>query len=164
MRVDERKSAARMTRREVLKGLAALSASGWMPAAVAQGAPLAPAQFSAACIAYTGYAFDDPQVAAAMLRALDQSVGRANLARLAALAAKTPPGELDAALRAAGLAGIAEVVVMALYSGVVAGPGGLYVVTYDNALVWQACAWTKPNAFCGGATNYWANAPAGTKV
>ena len=154
----------RMTRRQVLRGLTALAASGWMPRAAAQSGAFAPAQFSAACIAYTGYAFDDPRVAVAMLRALEQSVGRANLARLAALASKTPPEALDAALRAAELSGIAEVVVVALYSGTVAGPRGIYVVTYNDALVWQACAWTKPNAFCGGPTNYWANAPAGTKA
>ena len=40
----------------------------------------------------------------------------------------------------------------ALYTGTVDTPKGTVVVSYDQALVWQACAWTKPNAFCGGAT------------
>ena len=69
--------------------------------------------------------------------------------------------EVDAALKAAGIETAAEVVVTALYTGTVAGPTGTIVVSYDQALVWQACGWTKPNGFCGGQTNYWANAPAG---
>ena len=96
-----------------------------------------------------------------MLRALDAAVGRASLARLATLSTHTPPSELDAALKAAGLTQTAETVVVALYTGTVETPKGTVVVSYDQALVWQACAWTKPNAFCGGETNYWASAPAG---
>ncbi len=31
--------------------------------------------------------------------------------------------------------------------------------TYNDALAWRAVPWTKPNAVCGGVTNYWATAP-----
>src|SRR5439155_26388781 len=103
--------------------------------------------------------FDDPGVAHAMLRALNASVGSAKLKQLAALAASTRPDQLDAALKAAGLERTAEILVAALYTGAVDGPKGTIVVSYDQALVWQACGWTKPNAFCGGQTNYWADAP-----
>lgn len=150
-------------RRAALQGIAALAASGWLPHSIAQsGAPaMSPASFTATSRAYTGYVFQDPGVAAAMLRALSAAVGSANLARLATLAARTPPSELDAALKSAGLERTAEEVLVALYTGTVETPKGTIVVSYDQALVWQACAWTKPNAFCGGATNYWASAPAG---
>ena len=151
-----------MNRRELLQGLAALATSGWLPAAVAQSTAspaLLPAQFSATSIACTGYTFDDPRVATAMLRALNDSVGRVNLLRLAKLVVNTPPAQLDAALKAVGMERTAEIVVAALYTGTVDGPKGTIVISYDQALVWQACGWTKPNAFCGGQTNYWADAP-----
>jgi len=150
-----------MNRRTVLQGIAALAASGWLPSAFAQNAQAAMTAkaFSATSLAYTGYAFGDPSVANAMLRALNASVGSANLAKLAALATNTPPEQLDAALKAAGLERTAEVVVAALYTGAVDSAKGTVIVSYDQALVWQACGWTKPNAFCGGPTNYWANPP-----
>lgn len=152
----------RMSRRAVLRGLAAFAASGWIPATLAQGgAALSASQFATLGNAYAGYTFDDPAVASAMLRALDVSVGRAALTRLVRLAAATPPGQLDGAIKAQSLDTVAETVVVALYSGIVQTPKGPRVVSYDDALVWQACAWTKPNGFCGGVTNYWSTAPAG---
>jgi hypothetical protein len=147
-----------VTRREVLKGLAALATSGWIPPALAQGA-LAPPQFKALSDALAGYAYSDPAIASALLRALTQVVGRSTLARLAKIAANTPAPQLDAAISAAGLAAAAEAVVIALYTGTVETTRGPRVVSYDQALVWQALPWTKPNAFCGGETNYWASAP-----
>jgi hypothetical protein len=42
---------------------------------------------------------------------------------------------------------------------VVTTPKGPVVFTYEQALAWQAVPWTKPNADCGGMTNYWAKAP-----
>ncbi|HEY3179463.1 MAG TPA: sugar dehydrogenase complex small subunit [Casimicrobiaceae bacterium] len=154
----------RMSRRELLQGLGALVSSGWIPTAIAQNAPpatLSPTRFAATSIACTGYTFDDPRVATAMLRALSNNVGAANLQKLATLAANTPPAQLDAALKSAGMERTAEIVVTALYTGTIDGPKGVIVISYDQALVWQACGWTKPNAFCGGQTNYWADPPAG---
>lgn len=34
------------------------------------------------------------------------------------------------------------------------------MISYDEALVWQACDFTKPSATCGGPFGYWANPPA----
>jgi D-sorbitol dehydrogenase-like protein len=147
-----------MTRRELLQGLAALAASGLVPQALAQ-ATLTPAQFSALSGALAGYAYSDRRVAAAMLSALAAAVGAANLARLARLASSTPAPQLGAALKAANLEAASETVIAALYSGTVDTSRGLRVVSYDQALVWLALPWTKPNAFCGGETNYWASAP-----
>lgn len=33
--------------------------------------------------------------------------------------------------------------------------GRIDVIDYDEALVWRACAWTKPPATCGGPFGYW---------
>ena len=142
----------------MLRGLAALAASGWMPATFAQGA-LSSAQLAGLSNALTGAAYADPAIVAAMLGALTQAVGAGKLTRLARLAATTPAAQLGDAIAAASLGAAAETVVAALYSGVVDTPRGPLVISYDQALVWQAVAWTKPNAFCGGQTNYWASAP-----
>lgn len=149
------------SRRELLKGVAALATGGWLPDALAQagGATLSGPQFAALSKSVTGYAFDDRRVTDVMLRALRQAVGAAKLARLAKLAAVTPASDLGSALAAANLAPTAETVVVALYTGVVDTPRGPQVISYDQALVWQALTWTKPNAYCGGATNYWASPP-----
>jgi predicted ArsR family transcriptional regulator len=147
-----------MTRREVLRALTALTVAGVVPAARAQGA-LPAAQFVALSKAVAGYAYADKRVAAAMLTALASAVGAANLTRLAKLASSTPAEQLGPALAAANLEAIAETVVAALYTGTVNTPRGVRVISYDQALVWQALAWTKPNAFCGGETNYWAAPP-----
>ena len=160
--VSELVSHRDVTRRELLRGLTALAAAGWLPQGIAQSAGgVAPsaAQFAGMSAAITGYGFADRSVADAMLRALREAVGAENLARLANLATATPPAQLDGALKAAKLESVAETVVAALYSGVVETPRGPRVISYTQALVWQACAWTKPNAYCGGQTNYWATAP-----
>ena len=148
-------------RREIMQGLAALAASGWMPASVGQSAPasLSAARFTTLSNAMTGYAYARDSVADAMLRALNAAVGTATLARLAALAAATPPDQLDNQLKTAGLDKVAVVVVTALYSGVVVTPKGPVVISYDHALAWSAMPWTKPNAWCGGVTGYWSTAP-----
>ena len=52
-------------------------------------------------------------------------------------------------------------VVTALFTGMIDTPKGRVVITYDNALAWQAVPWTKPNALCGGDIDYWASAPKG---
>ena len=152
-----------VTRREMLRGLAALAASGWMPPVLAQAAMPA-AHFSALSTSVAGSAYADPKVASAMLRALTQAVGIDKLARLAKIALSTPPAQLNAGIASVGLVAQAETVVAALFSGIVDTPGGPRVISYDQALVWQALAWTKPNAFCGGETNYWASAPPGHVV
>ncbi|MEO5764452.1 MAG: sugar dehydrogenase complex small subunit [Casimicrobiaceae bacterium] len=150
-----------MTRRELLRTLCALAASGLVPQALAQGT-LPPAQFSALSKSVAGYAYGDDRTAARMLNALAAAVGAAKLSRLAQLASSTPPEQLWPALKAANLEAVAETVVAALYTGTVTTPRGPRVISYDQALVWQALPWTKPNAFCGGETNYWATKPSQT--
>ena len=149
-----------MRRRELLQGLAALAASGLVPAALGQGASaLSAAEFRALSTSMTGFAYGDGEVASAMLHALASSVGASTLSKIAALASATPSARLGDALREAQLDAAATKVIVALYSGVVDTPSGPVVFTYDKALAWRAVAWTKPNAECGGETDYWSKAP-----
>ena len=150
-----------MTRREMLRALAAIAGAGIVPQALAQGT-LSAEQFATLSSSVSGYAYTDRRIAAAMLNALAAAVGPANLARLAQIAATTPAAQLAPALKAANLDATAETVIATLYTGAVSTPRGPRVISYDHALVWQALAWTKPNAFCGGETNYWSTAPTET--
>lgn len=147
-------------RRRLLHGLAALAASGWLPASHAQQA-LAPARLAGLSNTLTGFAYTDP-LATTMLQALTEAVGADALNRIATLAAVIAPDRLGDELRIAGLEEQAKTVLVALYSGVVTTAKGPVVLTYDGALAWQAVPWTKPNAQCGGLTDYWAAAPAKT--
>lgn len=150
-----------LNRRTLLHGLAALAASGVMPAALAQGqaGALTAARFTALSTSLTGFAYTEPALASAMLKALTDAVGANALAKMATLAAEIAPDALGDELRIAGVDQQAQTVLVALYSGVVTTPKGTVVLTYENALAWQAVPWTKPNADCGGLTNYWAKAP-----
>lgn len=155
---DAALSPAAAGRRLLLQGLAALVAAGAAPLAAAQGTPT-PAQFAALTRTLTGYAWQDDAAAAAMLRTLSTAVGASTLARVADLARGTAPDALSAALATAGLERAASTIVTALYTGVVETPKGPVVLTYASAIAWQAVPWTKPNALCGGITDYWASAP-----
>ena len=150
-------------RRRLLQGLAALAASGWMPAGLAQDplAPLTAQRFGALTRTTTGFAFTDAATANAMLDALNAAVGATNLTKIANLAAVIAPAQLNDELKIAGLDKAATVVVTALFTGMLDTPTGRVVITYDNALAWQAVPWTKPNAVCGGDIDYWASAPKG---
>ena len=47
----------------------------------------------------------------------------------------------------------------AWYSGVSPDPDDLEVLTYTDALMWQAMDYTKPMAYCGGPMGHWADPP-----
>lgn len=143
-------------RRRLLSGLAALAASALAGPLGAQPAAI---DLAALSRSLTGYAIGDAPAASAMLDALTQAVGASALSRIATLASTTPPAELAAALRGAGLSSQAETVVAALFTGQVDTPDGPRVIGYDSALIWQALGWTKPNAWCGGQTDYWSAKP-----
>jgi hypothetical protein len=143
------------SRRALLQGLAALAAAGLVPEVIAQ----TPAQLSALSKPLTGFAYDDAAIAQSMVRAMTAAFGAQPLQKIASIASSTPASGLAAALREAGLDTVAPRVVVALYSGVVDTPSGPVVFAYNDALAWRAVPWTKPNAVCGGATDYWAAAP-----
>ena len=152
-------------RRRLLQGLAALVASGYVPAGLAQAAPrsISASDFKAMSTTLTGFAYADAKLADRMLSALLDSVGAAKLSKISDLASVSAPDQLGAELKIAGVEQAAATVLTALFSGVVDTTKGPVVITYDQALAWQAVPWTKPNAVCGGVTNYWTAAPAGVK-
>ena len=151
-------------RRRLLQGLAALAVSALAPAGWAQNAATAmsPAAFRSLTVTLTDFAFSDPTLATTMLDALRDAVGDAALMKITSLAVVVAPEQLGAELRAAGLEAEAQQVLVALYTGTIRSTTGTRVLTYDQALAWQAVPWTKPNAQCGGETDYWASAPANT--
>ena len=142
-------------RRDVLRALLALAASGFAPSAFAQS----PRNLAALSKPLTGFAYDDAALASRMLAAMESAFGADALARIVSIASSTPPASVAGALRAAQLDGVATKVIVALYSGIVDTPAGPVVFAYEDALAWQAVPWTKPNAACGGPTDYWASAP-----
>jgi hypothetical protein len=148
-----------ISRRRLLQGLAALAASGLAPSAVGQST----AQLASLSKSLTGFVHDDPAVASAMLGAMTAAFGAQPLQRIAAIASSTPPAGLADALRAAGLESVAQQVIVALYSGTVITRQGPVVFAYTDALGWRAVPWTKPNAVCGGPTDFWASGPADGK-
>lgn len=54
---------------------------------------------------------------------------------------------------------MANEIVAAWYTGVSPDPDDLDVITYTDALMWQAMDYTKPLAYCGGGMGYWAEPP-----
>lgn len=54
---------------------------------------------------------------------------------------------------------LADDIVAAWYTGESPDPDDLEVLTYTDALVWQALGYTKPMASCGGVMGYWADPP-----
>lgn len=100
-------------RRQLLQGLAALAASGHVPAGLAQATSAA--TFTSMSTTLTGNAYTDPAIAAALLRALSSAVGAAKLAKIASLALTVDPGQLGAAFTSAGLEEAAATVVAALF-------------------------------------------------
>jgi len=87
------------------------------------------------------------------LRAGSQGVA---IDRLVGLAGTRAGGALLDRIRHDNLNDAANLVVAAWYSGVVDGQ----VITYTDALAWNAVPFTKPNGSCGGAFGYWAEPPA----
>ena len=54
---------------------------------------------------------------------------------------------------------LSNAIAAAWYSGVSPDPDDLEVLTYTDALMWQAMDYTKPMAYCGGPMGYWADPP-----
>jgi len=148
-------------RRALLKALSG-AAAGVLAArvapALAQSAPTV-SQFGRMSAALTGYPEADAKTAAKMFRAFATPQRRAALAALGEVVAATPAADLDAALAARKLDGIANDLVAAWYSGIVIDGKRQSLVLYADAYVWTAMTFSKPMGVCGGPTGYWANPP-----
>jgi hypothetical protein len=99
----------------------------------------------------------DPDLATSLEKALRGGPDAAAIGRLLALAETLQGQALLDRIKADGLEPAAGKVVAAWYSGIVAGQ----VITYTDALAWNAVPFTKPNGYCGSGFGYWAQPPAG---
>lgn len=141
-----------------LSGLAAAALAGRPEAAAPT--TLSVAQFGALSAALTGYPAPGADTLGKMMRAFVTPARRAEVVALAQLVAATPPAQLDAALRERKLDKVADALVAAWFSGVIATPQGQKLVLYTEAYVWSAMTYSKPMGVCGGVTGYWSSPPA----
>jgi hypothetical protein len=137
-----------VTRRDAILAAASAALAAGVPAAVWAQAQVSAAEFLALSQRLTGAS------------GLDQGVAETYLG--AFLAA----GQGPALRELAGAAGepttpLADAIVAAWYSGLYDKDGGQAVGDFGGALVWDALAFTKPFAECGGVTGYWAGPPEG---
>lgn len=79
---------------------------------------------------------------------------------LDALAAKNSAG-LAALINGSSDAALEAEIIANWYTGLHDTAYGEAIVTYEDALIWEALDYTKPMGWCGGETGYWADAPAG---
>ncbi|MFO1314662.1 MAG: sugar dehydrogenase complex small subunit [Burkholderiales bacterium] len=145
---------------KALSGAAAGALASRAGTALAQAAAMPTAtQFGKLSAALTGYPEADAATVGKMLRAFATPQRRAALAALGDVVAATPAADLDAALAARKLDGIAGDLVAAWYSGIVADGTQPSLVLYTDAYVWTAMTFSKPMGVCGGPTGYWADPP-----
>ena len=135
------------TRRSILIGgsaLAAIAFAKWPSEASA--AELDAETFAELSRKLTGNEDLDADYAAEMLDAY-KAIGKNE--DIAALADGSENPELE------------NDIVAAWYSGLSPDPDSNEVITYTDALMWEAMSFTKPMGYCGGETGYWAEPPAG---
>jgi hypothetical protein len=81
-------------------------------------------------------------------------------AMLKAFAATGKEDEVAALAAGESNEDLANDIVASWYTGMSPDPDDLQVLTYTEALIWQAMDYTKPMAHCGGGMGYWADPPA----
>ena len=154
-----------MSRRELLQYFAALVASGslgkgWPSLASAASPSLPLDDFLALVTRLCGIDASDPDDGKPYWEHFSSAATLPALVRLAAVVKASSGDKLDEALTAAHLDQVANAIVSAFYSGELSGPEGTKLVTYLDALVWQAVeSFTKPPSICGGSFGYWADPP-----
>lgn len=142
-----------MTRRDLVlqavgAAIAAAGVTGFAPSLYAQNS-VTPEQFLKLSQALTTTSDLDPDLAKTLLGGfLAAGYGSA----LAALGGGQ--GAADPATSS-----VANAIVAAWYSGVYDTGKRQAVMTYDQALLWNALTFTKPMGQCGGDTGYWSNPP-----
>ena len=185
---DQGKTAAtKASRRAVIKGMAAAAAAACLPSE-AMAAQLPISAFLDASSKLSGIALDQSymQLGETLWHLLTLD-GTVKMRALVFLVNHTPEEHLERDLRLSRLEMTAQTVLSAWYRGMVSvlpkhfrdpvvlrslgDLSGLVdpkhpkravsaVLTYDEALVWHSCTFTKPSATCGGPFGYWQNPPA----
>ena len=82
-----------------------------------------------------------------------------NLGRLADLVERSTPEQLGRAIAEAGYTGLADMIVVAWYSGTVGGDKDLRIVTHSDALAWAATGYAKAPGTCDTAFGAWTAQP-----
>ena len=139
---------ASLTRRDLLAGVtAAIAAAGTagFPSALYAAAKVTLAQFIALSEWLTQTPDLDPGIAKTLLGGF--------------LATGNGPALAQLARKQDGHGAVANAVIAAWYTGIYDTGRGQAVATVDQALMWNALTFTKPFAFCGGNSGYWANPP-----
>lgn len=103
--------------------------------------------------------------AEAFLKLSERTIGKHDLnhdvatAMLEALQSRGDGEEIAALLEGGTNLELENDIAAAWYSGVSPDPDALDVLTYTDALMWDAMLFTKPMAYCGGGMGYWAEPP-----
>jgi hypothetical protein len=117
----------------------------------------------------TGYASLDAASASAYLKVFRDDADRSGaldelLARVG-VGGKNSPASLDDLAKRGAFSdpeslALTSQILSVWFSGTVFGKDGMTTQTWQGALAWDVCTFTKPPATCGGLTGYWAKAPA----
>jgi len=175
-----------VSRRTVIKGMAA-AAAVCLPGRAMAAAAIPVDAFLAASSRLAGIALDASytDLGETLWRLLTLD-GAARMRAMVFLVNRVPEDRLARELRRFGLGKTARTVLNAWYQGTVsilprhfrdpvvlralgdlsdrvdpAKPGRAVaaVFSYDEALVWRSCRFTKPSATCGGPFGYWQDSP-----
>lgn len=161
---EGKESRVELSRREVLRCLAALLVgglgTGWQGIAGAELTTIESDDFLGAASVLCGLDAYDPGKGKPYWDYFKNDKTLAALTQLVNLLETTPPDKADQALTAAGLDQLASAIVSAFYSGQIVQANETRLITYWDALVWQAVkSFTKPPGICGGQFGYWAEPP-----
>ena len=164
-----------VSRRAFVIGLSAATALSTLPVSLAAAIRPPIKLFLRASALITGIPLDNSYIqlgeqvwravtAGAKSQELEQWVALAN--DVGKMASETSDGDLHAVLKSGDgnqllLARKLAGVWYTGYKGGAVDTENGTVLTYDDALVWRACAWTKPPATCGGPFGYWQLGPQG---
>jgi len=157
-----------VTRRQVVTGLAVAGVASTLPSSRLFAADLNVDKFLKVSALLTGIALDKSYIQLGntiwdqVTRDASPSVLRQwkdIINRLAYLPSGASSDDIKNTLRSVGP--IATPMAMQLtkvwYTGRIERTSGVFeVINYDEALVWQACDFTKPPVTCGGPFGYWA--------
>ncbi|WP_448203551.1 sugar dehydrogenase complex small subunit [Azospirillum sp. sgz302134] len=156
---------AEPSRRDILAGMAGIAATALAPAALHAPAA-APAAAAASPLMQASEKLTGVRLGASYLD-LAQTVwdtlapvhGAPVLEKLVRVVNDAPSGRpLKDVLLEHGLLPAAQALTATWYTGASAADGGQTVLFYNDALMWRACAFTKPPATCGGFFGYWEQA------
>lgn len=185
---DDRGRGASASRRSVIKGMAAAAAAACLPGKAIAAARIPVDAFLEASARLSGIPLDSSytQLGETLWQLLTLE-GTAKMRAMVVLVNRVPEKHLERELRRFGLTKTARTVLNAWYQGTVSilpkyfrnpvvlhalgdlsgqvdpkkpGRAVTAVLSYDEALVWRSCTFTKPSATCGGPFGYWQYPPA----